>query len=195
MGIKRQNTLIHWNYFLSIEEDVQKLKRYVDFSTENENTFSIEMARILMSASAEVDVVLKQLSIALDESSKAESINQYHEMIPERIPTFKNFKVLIPSEGLELTPWISWNKDNPPLWWTANNKVKHHRHENFQRASLKNCLNAVAALYISVLHLYAPQANAGELNQLPKLFSLDDTNLGAINMDRFGLSYSYIIQI
>jgi len=195
MGITRQTTLIHWNYFLAIEEDVQRLNRYVDFSSDNDNTYSIEMARILMIASAEVDVVLKQLSKALDHTSTADNINQYHDLISSRIQNFKSFKVLIPLQGLELTPWVSWENGTPPLWWTANNKVKHHRHDNFQKASLKNCLNAVAALYISVLHLYAPQANSGELIQLPKLYTLDESYLGAIDMDRFGLGYSYRIQV
>ena len=44
MGIKRQETLIHWNYFLSIEEDLYKLQRYVDFTSDNDSTYSLEIA-------------------------------------------------------------------------------------------------------------------------------------------------------
>ena len=195
MGIARQQTLIHWNYFLAIEEDIQRLSRYVDFSSSNDNTFSIEIARILMAASAEVDVVLKQLCSALQPNSNAGSINQYHDLITPLVPGFKPFKVIIPTQGLELQPWISWGNNTPPMWWTANNKVKHHRHENFQQATLKNCLNSVAALYISVLYLYAPQANAGELLQLPKLFNVDDPHFGGTRMGRYGHSFSYQIPV
>jgi len=194
MGITGQPTLIHWNYFLAIEDSVQTLNRYVDFSSDNENTYSIEIARILMAASAEVDVVLKQLCKALKPDSTADNINQYHDLITSRIQSFKSFEALIPTQGLKLTPWISWGNGTPPIWWTANNKVKHQRHENFQKASLKNCLNAVAALYISVLHLYAPQANAGELLQFPKLFNVDDQYFGGTQMGRYGNSFRYNIQ-
>jgi hypothetical protein len=195
MGITRQNTLIHWNYFLAIEEDLLKLSRYVDFSSQNDDTFSLEIARILMASSAEIDVVLKQLSIALDASSAANNINQYHDLITPIIPNFKSFKVSVPTQGLELTPWISWQNNTPPLWWSANNKVKHHRHEHFDKASLKNCLNSVAALYISVLHLYAPQANSGELLQLPRLFNVDDEFFGGTSIGRYGHSFRYRISL
>lgn len=191
MGIKRQDTLIHWNYFLSIEEDLYRLQRYVDFSSDNDSTYSLEIARILMAASAEVDVVLKQLCIAIDEHSTAGNINQYHDLITSYFTDFKDFKVIIPTQGLELTPWESWQKSVPPEWWTANNKVKHQRHEQFKQASLKNCLNAVAGLYISVLHLYIDQAQKGELLRLPKLFNVTDKNFGGTKMGRYGNSFGY----
>lgn len=195
MGIKRQETLIHWNYFLSIEEDLYKLGRYVDFSKKNDSTFSLEIARILMAASAEVDVVAKQLCLTIDSSSKAKNINQYHDPITNHITNFKTFKVLVPTQGLELTPWSSWQNDKPPLWWTANNKVKHQRHEHFEKASLKNCLNSVAGLYIAVLHLYFDQAINGDLLQLPKLFNVSDDHFGGTKMGRFGNSFVYKLGI
>jgi hypothetical protein len=195
MGITKQDTLIHWNYFLTIEEDLQKLSRYVDFSSQNDKTFSIEIARILMASSAEIDVVLKQLCIAVDAKSTADNINQYHDLITTLLPSFKNFKVSVPTQGLELTPWSSWQNGTPPEWWSANNKVKHQRHEHFDKATLKNCLNSIAGLYISVLHLYAPQANNGELLQLPRLFNVDDEFFGGTSMGRYGHSFRYRISI
>lgn len=195
MGIKRQDTLIHWNYFLSIEEDLYKLNRYVDFSKSNDTTFSIEIARILMAASAEVDVVLKQLCLAIDSSSTANNINQYHDPVTGFISNFKTFKVTVPSQGLELQPWSSWTNSTPPLWWTANNKVKHERHQHFDKASLKNCLNSVAGLYISVIHLYHDQAKKGELHQLPKIFNVADEHFGGTSMTRYGHSFLYNLTI
>ena len=125
MGIQHLTTPIHWNYFLAIEEDLYTLSRYVDFSSDNDTTYSLEIAKILMSASAEVDVVLKQLCITKDPNSTAGSINSYHDIIETHINSFKSFKVTIPIRGLELTPWISWRNGSPPIWWTANNKLKH----------------------------------------------------------------------
>lgn len=191
MSITRLDTRIHWNYFLSVEEDLYRLSRYVDFSKENDSTFSLEIARILMSASAEVDVILKQLCLVIDSASTANNINQYHDPITTSIPNFKTFKVIVPTQGLELQPWSSWEINKPPLWWTANNKVKHERHEHFEKASLKNCLNSVAGLYISVIHLYHDQANKGELQQLPRLFNVADEHFGGTSMGRYGHSFKY----
>ena len=193
MEKSRRENLIHWNYFLSIEEDLQKLSRYVDFSCQNENTFSIEIARILMASTAEIDVVLKQLCSTVDENSNASNINQYHKIITSSLPSFRYFKVLVPIESLELTPWSSWEQGTPPEWWSANNNVKHHRHNHFDKATLKNCLNSVAGLYISVLYLYKKQANEGKLLRLPRLFNVDNEFFGGTTMGRYGNSFKYNI--
>jgi len=193
MSITRQETLIHWNYFLSIEEDLQRLSRFVDFSEKNDSTFSLEIARILMASTAEVDVVLKKLCSAINPNSDAKSINQYYNPITNLTSDFKDFRVIIPTEKMELKPWSAWDANHPPLWWTANNKVKHERHEHFQEASLKNCLNAVSGLYVAVLHLYSDQANKGELLTLPKLFNVSDEHFGGTSMGRYGTGFKYRI--
>jgi len=61
MGIKYEGTKIHWNNFLAIEQDFEKLSRYIEFCEDNNNTFSIELARIIMSASQKIDVILKNI--------------------------------------------------------------------------------------------------------------------------------------
>lgn len=195
MGITRQETLIHWNYFLTIEDDLYNLNRYVDFSKANDCTFSLEIARILLSACSEVDVVLKQLCLTIDKATSANTINQYHNLITTKISDFTSFKVILPTHGLELQPWINWEANTPPIWWTAHNKVKHERHKLFELATLKNCLNSVAGLYVSVLHLYHEKANTGELLQLPRLFNVSDEHFGGTSMGRYGHSFIYKLSI
>jgi hypothetical protein len=52
-------------------------------------------------------------------------------------------------------PWSNWNNLNEhPLWWTANNKIKHQRTEHFEKANLKNAFNAVGGLLITTLYYY-----------------------------------------
>ena len=190
MGIQRQETLIHWNFFLSIEEDLDRLGRFVDFSA-NDETFSIEIARLFLAASAEVDVVMKQLCKAINPESSASSINAYQAEILNALPNFKEFEVTVPRYGLTLKPWTDWGENHPPFWWQDHNKVKHHRHEHFEKGNLKNCLNSIAALYISVLYLYQQQASDGELLQLPSLFNVADRFFGGTQMGRYGHSFKY----
>ena len=59
MGIEHQPVPHDWNYFFCLEEDIIALSRWIDFSAENERVYSIELARLLMTAGAEVDVVAK----------------------------------------------------------------------------------------------------------------------------------------
>lgn len=191
MAINRASTLIHWNFFIALEEDLDRLARYVDLSGQNDETFSIEIARLFLSASAEVDVVLKQLAVKHNAASAAANINAYFSEVTKHCPHFVGFTVLVPRFGLTLNPWSSWTVNTPPIWWQDHNKVKHHRHNHFDRATVKNCLNAVAALFVSVIHLYAEEAARGELLSLPRLFNVGDAHFGGTQMGRFGHSFVY----
>ena len=169
----------HWNYLLAIERDLDELSRYVEFDEKNYDCFSIEIARILLASGAEVDVVCKQLCKATDPQSQAESINKYRDEIKDAFPGVAQFEVLLPRFGLGLHPWDEWNKaDGVPLWWTAYNKIKHQRDTEFERANLKNALNAVAGLFVMVLHLYKDKARAGELVPSPQLLRVPDRVFG-----------------
>lgn len=190
MVIKKVGELRHWNYFLALEEDLARLARYVHL-TENDETYSLEIARLLMSSSAEVDVVLKQVCEAVDPQCGADNINAYFPVVSGAYPTFVGFEVHIPRFGLILHPWSNWKEGTPPGWWIANNKVKHHRHSDFKSANLKNCLNGLAGLYVAVLFLYRQEAEAGDLQQLPRLFNVSDANFGGTSMGRYGNSFKY----
>jgi hypothetical protein len=53
----------HWNYFLAIERDLETLARYVEFDPKNFTSFSIEIARLLLAAAAEVDIVCNRSAV------------------------------------------------------------------------------------------------------------------------------------
>lgn len=76
MGIEYEATKIHWNYFLAIEQDFEKISRYVEFTESNNETFSIEFSRIIMAASQEVDVIMKSICEFLGHTG-ANNINEY----------------------------------------------------------------------------------------------------------------------
>ena len=107
MDIKSQKVEVHWNYLLSIENDLENLSRYIEFDEKNFECFSVEIARILLASAAETDVVCKQLCLKLDPTSVAESINQYRNEIRTAFPKIHEFEILFPRYGLSLIPWDS----------------------------------------------------------------------------------------
>jgi hypothetical protein len=170
MGIEHNPVPHHWNYFFCLEEDVARLSRWIEFSEDNEAVYSLELARLLMTASAECDVVAKSLCRLLDESSRVQSINAYQERLVALYDDLPHARVTIPRFGKTLRPWANWSEPNsPPLWWTAANKIKHHRAEHFRQASLKNVLNAVAALEV-LLVLHSTQEGRPSLYPGPTVF-------------------------
>lgn len=170
MGIEYSESNIHWNYLLAIESDFEKISRYVEFCEANNSTFSIELARIIMSSTQEIDGTMKKLCSFLDPTKNPDNINQYKEIILEKKPEFINEKVEIPRFGMESKPWINWSGEENPEWWRANNKIKHDRTENFEKANLKNAFNCVGALLITTLYYYKSKFEAsGEAMSWPDL--------------------------
>lgn len=170
MGIHEAPTPQHWNYFLALEDDVVRLSRYIEFTQDNFDVYSLELARILFSAASEVDVVAKQLCAKLDKTSKADNIVEYRKIIRPAFPVLTDALVLVPRFGLTLNPWEQWANDSNPLWWTAYNNVKHHRHTHFADASLKNALNSVAGLFVLLLFFYREESQNARLTPDPILF-------------------------
>ena len=154
MGIHYKKVNIHWNYFLAIESDFEKMTRYVELTESNNSTFSIEFARLIMAATQEVDVILKKLCDIVSKSSP-ERINEYKPIITEIFHEFTKEYVQIPRFGMSSQPWESWiETDNSPEWWKANNKIKHNRTDNFEKANLKNAFNAIGGLLIATMYFY-----------------------------------------
>lgn len=146
--------LMHWNYFVVLEKELENVSRYIEFATENEATYSIELARILMSASSEIDVILKMICSIFGE--KAENIIAYSECFRRHCPELADEEVYIPRFSMMLKPWINWKgTDNAsPDWWKSYNQVKHQRNESYREANLKNVINAVGALLVCTVYYY-----------------------------------------
>lgn len=174
MGIHQTETPQHWNYLLSIEEDLFTLFRFVEPTHSNMTTHSLELARILFSASSEVDVVAKLLCQKLDSDRNAKNINDYRLIIAGLIPRFYEVTVHLPRYGLTLNPWENWGGEENPYWWKAYNNVKHERNEHFQDANLKNTLNSVAALFVLLLFFYREEAQQGQLSPNPRLLTVGE---------------------
>jgi hypothetical protein len=190
MAIVQGQVNQHWNYFLAFDADLSRLSRYIEFHTDNYNCFSLEIARVLLAAASEVDVVAKLLCRKVKPDSKAENINDYQQEILNAFPKFGQFEVLAERFGLSMHPWDEWANGRSPFWWRAYNEVKHQRDAHFQKANLKNMLNAVAGLFVACLYLYEEEAQATALHPTPEVLSAGRQHLRgvrAVGIDRYKL--------
>ena len=149
--------LFHWHYFLALEDDVVALARYVEFESSNLAAFSVEMARILMAATQELDVILKQLCDRHGDSSTSEG--GYRRFLPTKYPSLSGIEVTLYRGELKFKPFESWAVGNTPSWWPANNKVKHERHSHFHQASLGAVLEAMCGLFLANLFFHVDCPN------------------------------------
>lgn len=183
--INQNPSLVHWNYFLALENDVDILSRYIEFDSKNFSVFSIELAHLLLASCSEVDVIFKALCKLLSPAKKPKRIDQYRSIIKPGIDDFENETVKIARFGLELKPWANWESVGSPLWWKSYNNVKHERNHYFKDANLENVLNAMSGLLVVIYHFYKIQFGLeknlifndkqtfAHLNPNTKLFHLD----------------------
>lgn len=193
MAIISTKTDSHWNYFLSIEQDLDRLSRFVEFDEQNYCCYSVEIARLLIAAAAEAEVVCKQICKNSNPTTVAENIHHFRNEITIVHPIISCFEVCAPRFGLRLKPWDNWSQINGvPEWWTAYNKIKHHRDSEFSRANLKNVLNAVAGLFIACLYLYKEKAEEGLLLPSPAILRPCDDRFGGLTHGdfEFGINYN-----
>lgn len=144
----------HWNYFIALEQDLEKLARYIEFSEPNFATFSIELAHLLLATSSEIDVVMKALCNIKQPQKKHANINDYKKTMAYFFPDFNEQECYMHRYNLKLQPWLSWKHGTTPSWWRSYNNVKHQRDTYFQEANLKNTLNSIAALRMLLLYYY-----------------------------------------
>lgn len=192
MGIQQGLSLNHWNYFLAIESDIEAVSRFIEPCEDNYQTYSQELARLLIASASEVDVLLKGLCEQLEPAANADNIGRYEAIIRHKLPQVFDFKLQIPRWGLELTPWVDWTANNPPLWWTACNKVKHHRDTEYKRANLKHALNSIGALFIVNLYFHRQHAEQATLLPMQKLFRVDAAHFNGTTFNdvEFGINYA-----
>jgi hypothetical protein len=144
----------HWNYYLAIEKDLEHLSRYIEFAPANLGVYSIELVHILLSASSEVDVVMKQLCNLISPGMQHNTINDYRPTIQTKVNSLISEPVNIDRFGLTFRPWENWIGEANPDWWRSYNKVKHERNSHFQEANLQNTVNAVGALLLTTIYFY-----------------------------------------
>jgi len=145
----------HWNYFIALEEDLERASRYVELVDANEATYSLEFAHLLFAAASEVEIVMVSLCGLFNQQSRASKFAHCVAPLRKQFPDMWKERVFVPRTGLVLQPWAEWNraKNNTPIWWQSYNHVKHSRHTTFEEATMKNAVNALAALYLFALDL------------------------------------------
>lgn len=181
-------SLIHWNYFLSIEKSVQEISRFIEFNTTNFDTYSIEISRILMSATQENDVLLKQICSHFGNNSNKEG--GYRSFIPSKYSKLCDIEVEIPRYDLKFKPFLDWKSGTTPKWWTANNKVKHERHTHFNQSNLENMLQAFCALYLTNIYYYLDVLKTQEIYPGSNLLAIDGL-IESMSPTIFGMMPNY----
>jgi len=190
----------YWQYYLELEEQLMRTRRYIAFDEVNFNTYSIEYLKLYQAVCSEIDVVGKEIAFQIDSSLHQQKnivLNRWwYVVLPEFGDALKNGEVTF-YRTYSLSPWKNFetvksinkrqsvcyvlaDSAKTPPWWTAYNKVKHQRTSidkqsnriYFTKANLRNVSNAYAALYLLEKSYLSAIAGKGDLEtmEISKLF-------------------------
>ncbi len=152
----------YWNYFLKLESDFHTTARYIGCSKTNDTTCSIEFAQQLVCIGTECEAVIKKLCKTIDPKNPAANMGHYKKAMLKKFPKIHTALVRVDRFHRTVHPFAGWDVSGGRLeWWNAFQDIKYHRDNNFEKANLKNTLNALSALLILELYLYAVFSTEG----------------------------------
>jgi hypothetical protein len=158
-----------WDYYIDLERQFEDFLKYVPYLEGNKRTYSFRLASLILSIGAHIDSTFKEVAEYVDFSAKypklvrkitkgKPTIRDYYPLaefyeLPEREVIFKCLQ-----NRITLTPFKDYVKKGErvttPYWWRVYNKVKHEFSDNFQKATLQNTKDALAAAFlIHVCHI------------------------------------------
>jgi len=157
---------LHWDYFLSLDSDLNEVSKFIEIHYDNFETYSIQLTRLYLSACSEIDVIAKlfcdvvspgQLQKITEKPGKSRYPNMvdYRKVITGSCPKFYKMTIDLPKYGFSVEPWIDYMNDKNPSWWCDYNDVKHNRDKFFYKANLINTINAIAGLFVLAVYYYA----------------------------------------
>lgn len=165
---KSMGTYRYWHHFLALESDFAATSRFVEFSTQNFTTFSIEYAKLLLAIGSEVDVLCKIICEKIDSTAKPKNIDHYRACMTAHTQITSE-EVLIRRYNLAFKPWSDWASEKNPGWWRSYNNVKHQRDSHFSEANLENCANAISGLFAVVIYCHKAEKSVDSLEPSPIL--------------------------
>ena len=174
---------------------MERCTKYIEFCPENFETFSIELAKIIISASAEFENVAKDLCNLIDSNSSPGKITEIYPVLISEFPKFCEVEVVLPRYKINFKPWDQWTSNQRPDWWSQGyNKIKHSRDASFDKANLKNAIFSMGGLFTGILYYHQKKSGGIEVDysRSPSLFDIQEQ---PEKMSGGGISLSYSLPL
>jgi hypothetical protein len=179
---------LHWDYFLSLDSDLNEVSKFIEIHCDNFETYSIQLTRLYLSACSEIDVIAKLFCDVVNPGQlqkitgkRRPNMDNYRQVIIGSCPKIYKMTIDLPKYGCSVEPWRDYINDKNPSWWSDYNKVKHNRDKFFYKANLINTINALAGLFVLTVYYYAYRDTGSfspDINFPPKVLAAEKHNAG-----------------
>ncbi|MDT9581397.1 hypothetical protein RS982_08785 [Stenotrophomonas indicatrix] len=175
--IERNN--VYWHQYIALERDLVRIANFIEIHRYNMKTYSIELARLLLLTCSQVEITGKAIARKL--GKKASNIKDIMNILTASNPDLASAEVTLPRYAWRTKPWSSWGEGKTPKWWSAYNRIKHNEVNTLSNGSLRNCIDALAALLLLTLalghHLMLDAFKPGiELLYPPEILAFPDVS-------------------
>lgn len=149
------------NGYYLLEQDLKEIFSFIEPVPSNYSTYSHRLYALFVRACMEFEANCKMILVDKGfKLSENPNINIYY-----KIHSYDEYKLindyivrLQMSEEIDLTPLKQWEEARGPSWYREHHAVKHSRLENFDKANLKNVLDATASVYVLLYSRYGKSA-------------------------------------
>ncbi len=139
-----------WNYYLVLEDDLDKTSRFVEPNNQGD-VFSIEFYKIILLAAAECESVMKLICKQID-GKEYGNISEYKGVILGKFPDIGKTEVYVGRAECTVKPFENWSVGTL-AWWKEYQEIKHSRFSNFSKANYENAVLVLSALYVLISYL------------------------------------------
>jgi hypothetical protein len=159
--------------FQATEERLLEPLRHIPYCTAHESVWSPELAACIIDACHQLDSLWKLTAGRYGYRPRGRDFNitDYHERfgVPNTPSTvYRRWAVFWADQPLPLHPFAPWDGGTYAQlpWWDAYNTLKHDRWANKERATLKEAIHAVAALFLGIVRCEYASDAVGETGWL-----------------------------
>lgn len=157
----------YWRYFLLLEAELDNILRYIDPDPRNRHTFSLELARQLLSVCAQFEVIARLL--AGPSAARARSLPAVYKALAPTAPGLNGWGVTFLPRNERIFPFTDWGPTSGPRWWSAYNSIKHRPLAHPEAATLANLIPALGGLGLLTTRYLRHETGSW----LPRLFDLN----------------------
>lgn len=139
--------------FLVIQEDLKKILEFIEPCEQNLNSYSLRIQELYLRTCVEIEA---NFNAILSENGypvkgKNWTICDYYKI--NKTHFLSGYTVYFPfwNNGIkEFTPFKEFEEGHTISWYQDHQKIKHNKYENFHKANLRNLINSICGLLVSL---------------------------------------------
>ena len=156
---------LYWNVYRNLEREILAIADVIHIDDYQINTYSMKIADLLVRTATEVESISKELYRQNDgpesttgkhlyfDSDCINFLNQKWNICKKKVFLVSPYFYLENKDNIEYTPLMDANQKKKNPWLNAYQAVKHDRANSLEQGSIKNLLQAMAALFILNVYL------------------------------------------